>query len=176
MILLPYSTHRLQPLDVSLFSLLATAYSNQITQLMTDGFGIVSIGKREFWPMFKIAFETAFTKQNIKSGFAKTRIWLYNPDIVLDKISRLESPPKQIPLQERTPLTCRTVQQMHKAYKKSLSETRLEKIMHANTRLAAQNSIAQHTITGLIRAFKTEKKKRNRGKQLNLVSEEDNGP
>jgi hypothetical protein len=48
--------------------------------------------------MFKIAFEIAFTKQNIESGFAKTRIWPYNPNIVLDKISCLESLPKQIPL------------------------------------------------------------------------------
>jgi hypothetical protein len=126
--------------------------------------------------MFKIAFKTAFIKQNIESGFAKTGIWLYNPNIVLDKISCPESLPKQVLLQEHTPLTCRTVQQMHKAYKKSLSETWLEKIMHANTRLAAQNSIAQHTITRLIRALKTEKKKRNCGKRLNLVGEEDNGP
>jgi hypothetical protein len=46
--------------------------------------------------MFKVAFKTAFTEQNIKSGFAKTRIWLYEPDIVLDKISCLESLPKLI--------------------------------------------------------------------------------
>ena len=58
----------------------------------------MSISKREFWPMFKIAFETAFIKQNIKSRFAKTGIWLYNPNIVLDKISCPESPPKQAPL------------------------------------------------------------------------------
>jgi hypothetical protein len=141
---------------------------------MTDSFGLVSMSKREFWPMFKVVFETAFTTQNIKSGFAKTGIWLYKPDTVLDKISRPESPPKP-PLQECTLLTCRMVRQMHKAYKKSLSASRLEKIMNANTCLAAQHSIAQHTITGLIRALKTEKKKRNRGKQLNLVGEEDNG-
>ena len=176
MILPPHSTHRLQPLDVSLFSPLATAYSNQITQLMMDGYGLVSMSKREFWPMFKVAFETAFTEQNIKSGFAKTGIWPYKPNMVLDKISRPEPPPEPIPLQERTPLTCRAVRQMHKAYKKSPSETRLEKIMHANTRLAAQNSIAQHTITGLIRALQTEKKKRKPRKRLNLVGEEDNGP
>jgi DDE superfamily endonuclease len=53
MILPPHSTHRLQPLDVGLFSPLATAYSNEITQLMNNGFGYVSISKREFWPMFK---------------------------------------------------------------------------------------------------------------------------
>ena len=48
--------------------------------------------------------------------------------------------------------------------------------MHANSRLAAANSIAQHTIGGLVRALKMEKKKRNRGKKLNLVGEEANGP
>ena len=48
--------------------------------------------------------------------------------------------------------------------------------MHTNSRLAASNSIAQHTICGLIRAIKEEKRKRNRGKRLNLVGEEDNGP
>jgi hypothetical protein len=46
--------------------------------------------------MFKIAFKIAFTKQNIESGFAKTRIWLYNLNIVLDKISCSESLPKQV--------------------------------------------------------------------------------
>ena len=65
---------------------------------------------------------------------------------------------------------------MHKAYKKSLLETQLEKIIHTNTRFAAQNFIAKHTITKLIWALKTEKKKQNRGKRLNLVGEEDNRP
>jgi hypothetical protein len=48
--------------------------------------------------------------------------------------------------------------------------------MHANSRLATANSIAQHTIRGLVRALKMEKKKQNRGKRLNLVKEEANGP
>jgi hypothetical protein len=48
--------------------------------------------------MFKVAFKTAFTKKIIKSKFAKTRIWLYKPNIVLDKISCLELLLKLIPL------------------------------------------------------------------------------
>ena len=48
MILPPHSTHWLQPLDVGLFSPLATTYSNEITKLMNDGFGYVLISKREF--------------------------------------------------------------------------------------------------------------------------------
>ena len=74
LILPPHSTHRLQPLDVSLFSSLATAYSNQITKLMSDSLGLVSMSKREFWPLFKAAWDISFTVQNINSGFSKTGI------------------------------------------------------------------------------------------------------
>jgi hypothetical protein len=52
-ILPPHSTHRLQPLDVGLFQPLATEYSKQISNLTATGFGLVSITKRVFWPMFK---------------------------------------------------------------------------------------------------------------------------
>jgi hypothetical protein len=49
LLILPlHSTHRLQPLDVSLFSPLSIAYSKQITQLIFDSLGLVSISKRHF--------------------------------------------------------------------------------------------------------------------------------
>jgi hypothetical protein len=178
LILPPHSTHRLQPLDVSLFSPLATAYSNQITKLMSDSYGLVSMSKREFWPLFKVAWETSFTMQNINSGFSKTGIWPYNPDMVLSRIRPVETLPvpalaNQTP---STPMTCRSVRRIHKAYQKEPTTQLFTFIMHANLRLAASNSIAQHTIGGLVNALKMEKKKRNRGKRLNLVKEEANGP
>jgi hypothetical protein len=77
---------------------------------------------------------------------------------------------------ESTPMTCRAVQRMQKAYKKDPTRRRLNFIFNANLRLAAQHSIDVHTIQGLITALKNEKKKRKRGKRLNLVREEDNGP
>ena len=175
MILPPHSTHRLQPLDVSLFSPLATAYSNQLTKLMFDSFGLVSMSKREFWPLFRVSWEEAFTQENILSGFANTGIWPYKPSIVLDKIKHPAAPKPSI-IEERTPMTCRAVRRVHKAYQKSPCAKRLTYILNANSRLAAANSIAQHTISGLIRALKTEKKKRSRGRRLNLVREDDNGP
>ena len=72
-------------------------------------------------------------------------------------------------------MTCWSVRRMHKAYKKCPTRKQLSFIFHANTRLAAQHSINKHTITGLITALK-HKKKRSRGKQLNLIGEEDTGP
>jgi hypothetical protein len=67
-------------------------------------------------------------------------------------------------------------QRIHKAYQKEPTTQLLTFIMHANSRLVVANSIAQHAIGGLVRALKMEKKKRNCGKRLNLVGEEDNGP
>ena len=45
MILPAHSTHRLQPLDVGLFSPLATAYSKRLTEIMAESHGMVSMGK-----------------------------------------------------------------------------------------------------------------------------------
>jgi hypothetical protein len=48
MILPPHSTHCLQPLDVGLFQPLATEYSEQISNLMSNGYGLVSMTKCAF--------------------------------------------------------------------------------------------------------------------------------
>jgi hypothetical protein len=60
-ILLAHTTHRLQPLDVGLFNLLSTAYSNQLGKLIHQSLGMVSMTKRFFYPLFRKAFRTAFT-------------------------------------------------------------------------------------------------------------------
>jgi hypothetical protein len=125
--------------------------------------------------MFKAAWLASFTEKNIHSAFAKTSIFPYKPAIVLDKIQRLE-PLLVSNSHESTPMTCRAVWRVHKAYQKSPTAQRLTIIFHANIRLATQHSIDQHTITGLMGALKDEKKKRSRGKRLNLVGEEDNRP
>jgi hypothetical protein len=125
--------------------------------------------------MFKAAWEASFTVKNITGAFAKTGIFPYNLSVVLGKITPLE-PSLKLIAQEQTPISCLLVWRMHKAYQRSPIATRLTFILHANTRLAAQHSIDKHTIGGLIRALKDEKKKRSRGKRLNLLGEESSGP
>jgi len=48
LILPPYTTHRLQPLDVGLFGPLTTAYSWELERLMNEGESRVSMSKRFF--------------------------------------------------------------------------------------------------------------------------------
>jgi len=60
----PHSTHRLQPLDVSLFNPLANYYSQNLTQWITKTQGLCSISKRDFFRLF----------------------WPFNPSEVLNQV------------------------------------------------------------------------------------------
>ena len=72
LILPPHSTHRLQPLDVSLFAPLSSFYSTAANALLTDNLGLINLSKRAFWSLFYPAWQQAFTPMNIASGFART--------------------------------------------------------------------------------------------------------
>jgi hypothetical protein len=74
-------------------------------------------------------------------------------------------------------MTSRTIRWIHREYKANHSESKLKLILHSYEKLAAQHSINEHIINGLQEAFKIEKKKRARGKRLNLIGlEDDSGP
>ena len=174
-ILPPHSTHRLQPLDKSLFAPLARYYTNGLNSLLADSLGMISMSKRAFFKVFWPAWQQAFSVQNIKSGFRKTGIWPMNAALVIDEITIPQAPP--VTEQEiKTPLTCRTARHVQCIYTRAPTSPILAKILWANLLLAAQHSINKHIQKGLVEALKQEKKRRQRGKRLNLIGEEDSGP
>src|SRR5450432_1404086 len=69
--MLAYSTHRLQPLNISIFGALSIAYSNQLNSLQHKNLGLVSLIKRLFYSLFREAFKEAFTLDRIKYAFKK---------------------------------------------------------------------------------------------------------
>ena len=83
----PHSTHRLQPLDVSLFAPLATYYSQELDNWITYTQGLCRMNKKQFYGRFKVAFQKAFTQANIQSGFNKKGIYPLNPAKVLTLVS-----------------------------------------------------------------------------------------
>ena len=181
MILPSHTTHRLQPLDVSLFAPLARYYTNGLNAMMNNSLGTVSMSKRAFWSIFWPAWQQAFTAKNIASGFKRTGIFPFDSDAVLNQIIKKKlraSPPENIDDTQapKTPMTGRAVRRIQKVYEKQPTRVLLSKIFTANQRLAAKESINQHVIRGLLEALKNEKKRRNRGKKLNLLGEEDSGP
>ena len=79
----PHSTHRLQPLDVSLFSPLAVQYSKQLTQHILETQGFATLTKKDFMGLFWPAFIDSFTTQNILSAFRKTGLHPLDSEPVL---------------------------------------------------------------------------------------------
>jgi hypothetical protein len=80
-----YSSHLLQPLDVSCFATLKRAYGRQIEQLMRDG--VNYINKPDFLIAYNKARTKAMTPAIARSGFAATGLVLYDPDRVLSKLN-----------------------------------------------------------------------------------------
>jgi hypothetical protein len=81
----PHSSHLLQPLDVGVFSPLKAAYRAEIERMMR--YQIHHITKLEFLPCLKVAFDKAFTTNNIKSGFRATGLVPFDPQRVLEELT-----------------------------------------------------------------------------------------
>ncbi|KFZ00288.1 hypothetical protein V498_00179, partial [Pseudogymnoascus sp. VKM F-4517 (FW-2822)] len=92
--MLPYSSHILQPLDVSCFALLKLLYGKQIETFVQNRLNYIT--KLKFLSAFKEAFKATFTEQNIKSGFRATGLVPYEPQNVLSHLNlclRTPTPP-----------------------------------------------------------------------------------
>ena len=176
MILPPHSTHRLQPLDIGLFGPLSMAYTRELTSLIHCSLGLVSMTKRMFWPLFWKAWMGSFTPKNIASAFKTTGIWPLEPDVILTKMKKVTPPPPESIELTKTPLTSRALRRLHRKIKQEPNNNNLDKLLRASERLAAQQSILAHEVTGLRTAIQQEKRKRNRGKRLNLIRDEAGGP
>jgi hypothetical protein len=174
LVLPPHTTHRLQPLDVGCFSPLQRYYTNELNKLIGYSLGYNDMSKRFFWRLFSPAWTAAMSEQNIASAWAKTGLIPLNPDEVLSTIAKPAIPTQSPRLQ--TPMTGRAIRRFHKSYLRSPTIAKTKMLLNANERLAAEHSIATHVIRGLEQAIKLEKRKRRKGKKLNLLGEEASGP
>jgi hypothetical protein len=163
-----HSTHRLQSLDVGLFSPLSTYYSQQINNLLMESQGLVRLTKRDFWPLFREAWKQAFTVTNVRNAWEATGIHPFNPEKVMATIVRPKSPPAGSP----TSKTPGSVRSMRRTYKKLKKEGHVDEnaeiLLRAGEKLATELEIVRHENNGLRKAIIHEKKKRKRGKAMNL--------
>ena len=79
----PHATHRIQPLDVTFFGPLKTAYNAECDKYMIN-----HVGKRitmyEIAELFAGAYVRTASMNKAVSGFASTGIWPFNPDVFSD--------------------------------------------------------------------------------------------
>jgi hypothetical protein len=87
----PYSSHLLQPLDVSCFAVLKRQYGQLVEQRMRLRFN--HIDKIDFLTAFLEARTIAYRGEMIRNGFRVTRLVLFDPDQVYQKLTvQLKTP------------------------------------------------------------------------------------
>jgi hypothetical protein len=99
----PHATHRLQPLDVSLFSPLATYYSQELDHFQMMHEGMIRFTKRNFFTSFWKAWTKTFTEKNVLSGWRKTGLFPFDPEVVLATVRSTKDKKEQledIPLED----------------------------------------------------------------------------
>ncbi|KAF6518247.1 hypothetical protein HZS61_002325 [Fusarium oxysporum f. sp. conglutinans] len=170
----PHSTHRLQPLDVSLFGPLSTAYTNRLVQWTSKTQGLTGLSKREFWVLFWGALEASFTPENIASGWRRTGLKPFDPDVVLSQVSKntdddsdVESGlDDSIALQEPTARELRRLVDHVVKQSSVSSDTGVRKLKRTLESLQAEVELLRHENQGLRETIIREKQRRQRGKAL----------
>ncbi|KAF1982089.1 DDE-domain-containing protein, partial [Aulographum hederae CBS 113979] len=160
----PHSTHCLQPLDVSLFSSLSTFYSQGLNQHLFMTQGLSSIGQRDFFPLFWPAYERAFTKANILSGWRKTGLHPLDASQVLTQLPSRPNIQRALRSEDTSTRGLINGLVFEACLGSNISSESRRKIASLIHQLATQNSILIAENQGLREAVKIEKKKRIRGK------------
>ncbi|KJZ69920.1 hypothetical protein HIM_10705 [Hirsutella minnesotensis 3608] len=170
----PHSTHRLQPLDVSLFGPLSTAYTNQLIQWTAKTQGLIGLSKREFWLLFWNALGSSFSAENIASGWKRTGLLPFDPEVVLSQITEKtedesesgDSSVDSLSLQQPTARDLRRLvdKVVDRSSKNAGRDSR--KLKSTLESLQSQNELLRYENQGLRETIFHEKQRRMRGKAL----------
>ena len=83
--LLLHSNYLIQSFDIDYFSNLKYSYNNQIDKFIKIYINYIS--KIEFFITFKIIYKESIISQNMKSGFQKTDLILFNSKAIFSKLN-----------------------------------------------------------------------------------------
>ena len=139
--------------------------------MMNESGGHVAITKGLFWPMFKRAWDKAFTEKNIESAFRKSGIWPTDGSHIIKTITRptIVSPEKQAGL--RSPKSAKAIRRFYAAYDQEPTADKVKKLFATTLHLSAQVACLQHENRGLYKSIELQKKKGRQGVRLNLAGQ-----
>ena len=83
-LLLPHSSHLIQPLDIEVFNPLKAAMKSQFNSIFRTG--IVRLQKSEWIENYIIAREKGMTKKNILADWRGSGVWPINPIRILSQL------------------------------------------------------------------------------------------
>ena len=165
----PHSTHTLQPLDVSLFKPLSTAYSNEVSAFMERSQGLTSMSKRDFFPLFYRAWQASFKETTILKAFEATGLSPFNPEVILQRFTA----PASSSDSESSALSASDWRKIKRVFDQVVadrSDKRVKRLSQALHASSVQNALQKDEIAKLREALVNERTRRKRGKPL-LVRE-----
>ena len=171
----PHLTHRLQPLDMSVFRSLAHVYSQNLDDLVILMRGISSITKRIFWRLFLPAWNRAVTKKNILSGYAKTGLAPLNLTVVLDSLAIQPKALNTTSIESEDdgklpPITMRQLRRLKPMlFSSSVQTEDIHSLLLSCEQLLTQNSLLTHDNELLRQTVDLEHQKNKRGKSSGLI-------
>ena len=83
-LLLPHSTHLLQPLDVGVFSAMKAHHQNALYESIR--FGDFTFDRTDFLAAFQDIHDRTMRRKTVYSGWKKTGLFPFNPEVVLSKM------------------------------------------------------------------------------------------
>jgi hypothetical protein len=167
----PHSTHTLQPLDVVCFKPLSGAYTHQLTRHLHRSQGLVPLKKGDFFPLFWDAWSSSMTQKLALKSFESTGIWPKDPDVILKRFDDKE----QEEAGEASRLSGSDWRHMERLVRAAVSDRtadeskKLSETLHS---LAVQNELLHDENDGLREALDDKKKRKDRGKRLDLQRED----
>jgi hypothetical protein len=168
----PHSTHTLQPLDVSMFKPLSTAYSNEVSAFMDRSQGLTSMSKRDFLPLFQAAWKASFKETTILNAFKATGLSPFDPGVILQRFS-IPDPTSDSDSSALSTSDWRRIERLLRqvvAAQGDRQVKRLSQILHSSS---VQNSLLKDENRKLREALINERTRRKRGKPLPLQEAED---
>jgi hypothetical protein len=179
----PHSTHRLQPLDVSLFGPLSQYYTQELDAWQFKSQAKRSLSKREFLSLFWPAFEKAFSVANIASGWAHVGLKPFDPNRIINTINSIKIKDQSRPSTSGTSssalsvIDSKVVRRLAREVFGPVPEAKAKKLINTIEKLAAEKEILAHENAYLRTQFDKEKQKHQKGLNLTqqLRSEEGTG-
>lgn len=174
----PHSTHRLQPLDVSLFAPLAIYYSQELDAFLHRSQGLSQLTKRDFFALFWKAYTKAFNPDTILSGWSSTGLHPLDPLPIMKLFGSqvITSPRGSAPTSPSSSgysaisgsdwrsiraLVNEVVTGVHGQHDK-----KVQKLHNTILHLTTENALLRTQNDGFKQALFDEKKKRKRGRGL----------
>jgi hypothetical protein len=166
----PYSTHSLQPLDVVMFKPLSSAYSSELANYLQRSQGLISVKKGDFFPLFRPAWGTSFTAENVLKSFEATGVVPPNADAVLKRFKNTTSDGTTDLISEPkgNKTSWNQLRKVFDAAVKDEADASTKELSASIHSLQVNNELLNHENEGLRQALTLKKKHKKKSKLLVL--------